>query len=82
MDIPIKEKRNSLLVIRLTESEMQIVRAFKKSNQLINISHIVREHLLKVIAECTNVQLSEEKSSTGNSKDWIWINPIEVVANK
>ena len=44
-----KEKRSNLLVVRLTDTEMNLVRKFKQSNRQINISFIVRQHLLKVI---------------------------------
>lgn len=45
----IKEKRTSQLLVKLTESEMKKVRDFKKSNAQINVSFIIRQHLLKVI---------------------------------
>jgi len=63
MDIPIQEKRTSLLVVRFTKSEMTRIKAFKKSNKQINVSHIVRQHLLKLIDECTNVHTNAENST-------------------
>jgi len=60
MDIPIQEKRNSLLVVRFTDTEMKKIKAFKQSNKEINVSHIVREHLLRLIKECTNVHTIRE----------------------
>lgn len=70
-----KEKRTNLLVVRLTDGEMDKVRALKRSNRKINISHIVRDHLLTLVDKCTNVHKSVDMYKYGNPKDWKWEEP-------